>query len=350
LVFGRRFSCIVVAIVTLLGGRPAGQPAPAAPCTFPDADVAWIQRALDGWEQVSREFLRTDPNPLPWIVLYDTACVWHLNPDSSITGARVVETTLTFAGRMVPVRAIGHSGTFLLPSGGPGEVEMKASTSLYRNGRAAFFAMAMPSVWRTKDVSVPTRAEYLQGVFSHEMTHIRLLPSVNRRVRELAKEHDLPLPMNDDVIQSVFERVDGFESAFNRERDQFFRAVAAHDPVKRAGLTKRGLDLARQRQARFFTGANAAYAEIESLFLMLEGVGQWAAYRLSKARGGHELEAIRLIRDDRKFWSQDEGLALFLLIDALAPGWQARIFSAPVSPYALLEEALKLETAALKIR
>ena len=44
----------------------------------------------------------------------------------------------------------------------------------------------MPSVWQTKDVSKPTRAEYLQGVFSHEMTHTRLLVAINRRVRELA--------------------------------------------------------------------------------------------------------------------------------------------------------------------
>jgi hypothetical protein len=356
LVLGRRFSCIAVAIVTLLAGRAEGQRLPAAaPCTFTASEVAWIQRALDGWEQVSREFLRTDPDPLPWIVFYDNACVWHLNADSSIAGARVIETTLTFAGRMVPVRGLTHTGTFLLPSGGPGEVEMKASTSLYRNGRAAFFAMAMPSVWRTKDVSGPTRAEYLQGVFSHEMTHTRLLPAVNGRVRELAQAHDLPLPMNDDVVQSVFEKVDGFEPAFNRERDHFFRAAAAPDAARRIELTRRGLEVARQRRARYFTGPNAAYAEIESLFLMLEGVGQWAAYRLSKARVGHELEAIRLMRDDRRFWSQDEGLALFLLIDALVPGWQSRIFAGtPVSPYALLEEAantaIKTESNSAKRR
>jgi hypothetical protein len=338
----RRIPGIVAVLVTLMAGQPSGQPAPAVSCTFPEAEVAWIQRALDGWEQVSREFLRTDPTPLPWIVLYDAGCVWHLNPDSTVTGARVVDTPLKFAGRLVPVRAAAHSGTFLLPSGGPGEVEMKASTSLYRNGRAAFFAMAMPSIWRTRDVSVPTRAEYLQGVFSHEMTHIRLLPSVNRRVREIAKQHDLPSPMNDDIIQTTFENVDGFESAFKRERDELFRAAMAPDPSKRAALLKRALDLVRQRQARYFTGANAAYAEIESLFLMLEGVGQWAAFRLSKARDGNEIEAIRLMRDDRRYWSQDEGLALFLLIDALVPDWQSRIFTdKPASPFQLLEAVVK---------
>ena len=58
---------------------------------------------------------------------------------------------------------------------------------------------------------------------------------------------------------------------------------------------------------------------------MLEGVGQWAAYRLTKARTGSETETLRLVRDNRRYWSQDEGLALFLLIDALVPGWQARV-------------------------
>ena len=339
---GRRLSCIVAAVVTLIAGRPSAQPAPAVACTFKDAEVAWIQRALDGWEKVSREFLLTDPNPLPWIVLYDAGCVWHLNPDSSITGSRVVDTMLKFSGRSVAVRAAAHTGTFLLPSGAPGEVEMKGSTSLYRNGRAAYFMMAMPSVWRSKDVSIPTRAEYLQGVFSHEMTHIRLLPSVNRRVKEIAREHDLPSPINDDFIQMQFQEVGGFESAFKRERDHFYRAAVTLEPDKRAALARRALEMAKQRRTRYFTGTTAAYAEVESIFLMLEGVGQWAAFRLSKARAGNESEAIRLMRDDRRYWSQDEGLALFLLIDALVPGWQKRIFTDnPASPYTLLEEALR---------
>jgi hypothetical protein len=335
--------------MSLFGASPYGQPASVPTCTFPDADAAWIQRALDGWEQASREFLLTDPNPLPWIVLYDAQCVWHLNPDSSIIGARAVDAALTFAGRAVPVRSAPHTGTFVLPSGAPGEVEMKASASLYRGGRAAFFAMAMPSVWRTRDVSAPTRAEYLQGVFSHEMTHIRLLPSVNRRVKELARQHDLPLPMNDDIIQMVFETVSGFESAVNRERDHFYRAVREPSAEKRLRHARRGLELARARRDRYFTGANRAYAEIESLFLMLEGVGQWAAYRLSHARNGSEVQSLRLMRDDRRYWSQDEGLALFILIDALLPGWQTRVFTAsPATPFDLLEEAVN--DAALKAR
>jgi hypothetical protein len=219
---------------------------------------------------------------------------------------------------------------------------MKASTSLYRNGRSAFFVMAMPSVRQTTDVSAPTRAEYLQGVFSHEMTHTRLLVDINRRVRELTRKNDLVYPINDDLIQSEFRRASGFEAAVKREREQFYRAALEPASDRQRQLTVKALEWVRARHARYFTGPSAAYAELESLFLTMEGVWQWAAYRLARRRaGGNDAEALRLVRDNKKYWSQDEGLALFLLVDALVPNWQSRVFApAPASPFALLEEAV----------
>jgi hypothetical protein len=335
--------CVALAVSLPALARASQPPAAAVPCSFPAAELEWLQRALDGWSLVSREFLRADPAPLPWVVLFDATCVWHLNPDASLpASARTMTTPLTFAGAAVPVRALAHTGTLEQPNGVPMTVEMKASTSLYRNGRAAFFVMAMPSVWRSRDGSGPARAEYLQGVFSHEMTHTRLLVAINRRVRDLARTHDLVYPINDDVIQTEFHRVGGFAAAVNRERDLLYRAALEPALDRKRDLAARALDLVRSRHARYFTGANAAYAELETLFLTMEGVGQWAAYRLTTARaGGNEAESLRLVRDNRRFWSQDVGLALFLLVDALVPDWQARIFSpAPASPLALLEESL----------
>ena len=67
---------------------------------FRPSEIAWLQRALDGWHQVSRQFLLIDPSPLPWIVLFDASCVWHLSSDSTLIREAVpVQTTLTFAGR-----------------------------------------------------------------------------------------------------------------------------------------------------------------------------------------------------------------------------------------------------------
>jgi hypothetical protein len=199
-------------------------------------------------------------------------------------------------------------------------------------------------VWPTKTRSAQARGEYLQGAFSHEMTHTRLLVPINRRVRELARQHDLVYPINDDVVQAQFQKVRGFEAAINRERDALYRAAAEPDPVRRRALAITALDLVRARRARYFTGSTAAYADLEDLFLTMEGVGQWTAYQVARMRpGGSDAEALRLVRDNRKYWSQDEGLALFLLVDALVPGWQPQIFTAPMpaSPIELLGASLR---------
>jgi hypothetical protein len=314
------------------------------PCTFPPAEVAWLQGALDHWARVARTSLRIDPSPLPLIVLFDRSCVWRLSSDAAPEPQwKPADVSLVFAGALVRVSSASHGGTVTLPSGAAVAIEPRASTALYRNSRDAFVSIAMPSVWQLKTLSAQTRGEYLQGAFSHEMTHTRLLVAINRRVRELARKHDLVYPINDDVVQAQFRQVRGFEAAIDRERDALYRAAAEPDPVRRRALAAKALDLVRTRRARYFTGSSAAYAELESLFLTMEGVGQWAAYQVARTRtGGSDAEALRLVRDDRKYWSQDEGLALFLLVDTLVPDWQPRVFAAPLpaSPIDLLAERL----------
>jgi hypothetical protein len=100
----------------------------------------------------------------------------------------------------------------------------------------------------------------------------------------------------------------------------------------------------RERQAKYFQGSKANYTEIEERFLTMEGAGQWAAYRLAKARrvvGASDVQALDLVRDRREFWSQDQGLAVILLLDQLVPNWQEHMFDTlPPSPLTMLEEAV----------
>jgi len=88
---------------------------------------------------------------------------------------------------------------------------------------------------------------------------------------------------NDDVVQSRFGRTAGFERAFRQERDLFYQAAAQKDSAKQRVLVRRGLDFVRQRHTRYFTGSNRAYAEIESLFLTMEGAGPASPFRLLEA-------------------------------------------------------------------
>ena len=337
-----------LAVSTLLCGALAVTSAPQVdePCELSAADTAWVQGALDGWTLVSRTFLHVDAGPLPWVVLFDASCVWHLAPGPTVDArARPVTAALTFDGSPVAVRAQRHRGMVQLPNGADVPAAVKASTALYRNGRVPFLAMSLPALWRSDPhyARSPHKAEYLQGVMIHEMTHTRQLTAINRRVRDIAKTNDLPLPINDDVVQARFGRAAGFKRAFQQERDLFYQAAAQTDPVKQRAVARQALDLVRQRHARYFAGVNKPYAEIEGLFLTMEGAGQWAAYRFMKSRagdGGRGENTVALLRGSRRAWSEDEGLALFLLLDAMVPSWQEKIFAVtPASPVELLDAA-----------
>ena len=345
-IFVATLGCVALATGSSLaqGASPPGEPI----CEFRDADAQWVQRALDGWELVRRDFLKLEPRPLPWIILFDAACVWDLAPAEPplVPDATMLSTSLTFAGGPVSVRATPHTGTVLLPNRVEIPIEVKASTALYRNGRATFFVMSMPSVWRSdrRHGTKPFLDEYLQGVFVHELTHTAQLVPINRRLRQLVGRSDVPAQLTDDVIQARFSHQRGFGRAIQRERDQFYRAIATSNPALQRDLVRKTLALVRDRHARYFTQANEVYEEIESLFLTMEGAAQWAAYRLARARGRAQQApqlALNLVRDDSRYWSQEQGLALFLLLDALVPNWQDRVMTRiPPSPFALLEEAV----------
>src|SRR5689334_16823000 len=80
------------------------------PCALSRADVRWLQGALDGWYRVSKDFLLLDPKPLPWIVLFDSECTWHLAAGEEVPGSGPAEIRLTYAGEPVSASILHHDG------------------------------------------------------------------------------------------------------------------------------------------------------------------------------------------------------------------------------------------------
>ncbi|MGE0527795.1 MAG: hypothetical protein AB7P49_12075, partial [Bdellovibrionales bacterium] len=109
-------------------------------------------------------------------------------------------------------------------------------------------------------------------------------------------------------------------------------------------LAREGLSRVRARHKRWFSGKNKKYVQLDEVFLTLEGLGNWTAYAwLVHPKGGRMTKetALKGFRRDGKQWSQDEGLALFLVIDRLMPGWQSLAFAdKPKEVFSLLEQAL----------
>ena len=101
--------------------------------------------------------------------------------------------------------------------------------------------------------------------------------------------------------------------------------------------------MGRHASAARDTGRTAYWAEFDDVFLTMEGLGQWLAYSwYVSARGPHIAPevALREVRRGGRYWTQDEGLALFLVVDRLVPGWQRLAFAKqPLLAEALLARA-----------
>jgi hypothetical protein len=332
-----------------------GQDEREATCTLTEAESRWIQTVLGGWEQVGTEILELQPQGLPWVVLFSESCAWHVAPDTTIlVGADPVSAGLTYSGEAVPVRAKPHGNGdgVWLPNGSLVPVGGTAFTSIYVDAAGEhepFVALALIEVWRERfppdagPAFVARMVATFLGVAIHELVHTRQIKDVARRIEELRSQYTLPERLGDRTVEERFRDEPGFREAHDAETDLLYRAASEIDQEHKLALVREALSLIRARQAEHFTGAEAIYKQLEELFLNMEGVAVWAAYKFSQMDPAFDIG----IGDDpvasraRNTWAQDQGLALYLLIDELVPDWRSRTLGPELaSPYGMLEEAV----------
>ncbi len=314
-----------------------------ASCRASGGDHAWAAGALATWESVAAEDLSADERHLPLIVFFDARCVWRIGGEAPV-GAAETQAVLSVGGREVVAFGTPHGGTVRLPDGGrlPVQVTSFAATTEGSDSRP-FLVMALPSVWRAQPshAAEPRLDLLMRAVFAHEMTQTLQTRGLGRRVSELEKLHELGAGLDDNIIQKRFGKRPAFAGAYGRERDLLFAAARARDAEHRRSLARGALTTMRARRAAAFTGIDAPYAELEDLFLNFEGSANWSAYRVVRRGGLDEEAAIDLVRRGGRRWSQDEGLALFLLFDTALPGWQRRVLSDdPAAVETLLAEVV----------
>ncbi len=319
------------------------QSIPPSICELSEDNANFLQKALDGWEETSRNLLGIDPKPLPWIVYLDSSCAWHLVPGPNKNfDAQPRNLPLTFQGERVRTFVVAHDGTVILPDGKPVRVSAMAQAALFDRGRQAYVVLAAPDVWHqdAKVAEDPNLDYMLFGLLSHEIVHTRQLGLISNRINGLANRYILPERIDDDIIEQQFQDVDGFEDSYRKETDLFYQAVAATNPERRRLLVSSALALVDERRRRYFTETDAVYAELEDMFLNMEGLGTWLAFRLAETGAGFDKNP-RVFQWRESNWSHEQGLALFLLLETMVPSWQARILGPDLpSPYTLLRQAL----------
>jgi len=312
------FMLLAVSLIEARAASAAREPATRAPCGFPTTDSAWTATALDGWQRASSRALHAPSIRFPTLVLFDSLCSYTLLP------AMRPEVDVTFigAGQPFAIRGAPHAGTIRLPNGETLPASLVSFASRMRNGDM-FFVMSLPSIWRASG-----RSDTLAtAVFLHEFTHTQST-ALGSRIDALIRR-GLPEQIDDDVIQKRFDSLPAFRSAYERERDLLFESARAPTRDLAVRAARRALAAIDARRTRFFRGSNALYGEAEDVFLSMEGTGQWAAYLwLTDPQGGamSDEDALPYIRRGGRRWSQDEGLAILLVLSRLAPDAPREMF------------------------
>lgn len=331
-----RAARVLPLLLTLGACAVASRGAPR--CQMSGATQSWIEGSLAAWDEVRERSLRLPPAATPPFIFFDRYCAYELSTlGLGSLRLRAGRDTLRGQGR-------AHGGRIDLPNGLTLPVRAEAFASLLPGDSATFLVMSLEDVWRRDRLYHSENEDwpaYLRRAFVHEMAHARQLVARAPMLRLAAGRVGLE-NFDDDVIQQRFDSVPGFREAVRNETALLFRAAATPSEAERRHLAHQAIRLMKERRLVVYGGTDAPWARVEQLLLDMEGAAQWAALAHVGRRSRLGPDARReIVRGSRQYWSQDQGLALYMVLDALVPDWSARMFSAdPPTAIELIERAL----------
>lgn len=321
-------------LVTACAAAPAATPRSAtvapASCALSAADQAWLDRAMEAWDLTSRKITHIPRAEPIQAVIFDAGCM--LTSSTAMNGGPQTWT------------AARHPGQVSLPNGEtiPANVISFATT----NDKGNFFVMSTPSVWRAGDVNEQFGLETLMvAVLIHEGTHVAQFPTYGARMSALSERFGLPESFNDDSIQERFRNNAEFSASVTREIDLLLAAATARDRPSALRMAREARALMRARQDKFYPEKDAYLREAEDIWLSLEGSAQWAGYQwVIRPDGGAVPASVAFLAFGKrgKWWSQEEGFALFMALDRLAGDkWKRHAFGdGAKTALQMLDEAL----------
>jgi hypothetical protein len=256
-------------------------------------------------------------------VFYDSSCVYTTS-DVTVGGVAAGNGP-TLHGTKLPWRSARHGGTLTLPDSSTVPVQLMSFANVDRK-TGPFFVMAAPDYWAQLGHG---QEQGLTGVFLHEFAHTRQIRGIAHVIGPIDSMWSFPEELNDDAVQTHFGSDSVYVAAYMAERDLLYRAAAADSLAEVRALAAQALEMIRSRHARWFTGDMAVFAILDDTFLSLEGCGQWSAYAwLAHPKGGglDRDAAVARMLGRRRWWAQDEGLGLMLVVDRLLPEWPSLVF------------------------
>lgn len=309
---------------------------------FYNATKKWFS----AWKLVSRDIYKIDKvRPVEFIFfddkyVYSTSNVTIKN-GFTIKGNRLLN--LNFKWKKVL-----HNDSIVLPDKSVVPVNlMSFAAEIPNESNKSFFVMPLPSFWEKSGViSKELGLENLiTGIFIHEFSHSQQMQNFGKQITKYEKKNNFSVQFNDDIVQSIFSKNKVYSKYYKKEVEFFFEATKGKIFNKKSVIN--GLKLMEQRQKKYFKEEYINLIQIDNFFLTMEGLGQYSMFLwLTHTKGGNIKREIAIdgVRRGGKWWSQDEGFALFLILDKLteSKNWARDMFGENTESIIILINKLNL--------
>lgn len=308
-----------------------------------------VNRWFDGWDLVSRKVFKIKNSTPVEFVFFDDKYVYSTSNVTIPKGEKVKGPK--FDGKNLSWKKALHDDWIILPDKQGVPVGMMSFASAIPNESKAYFTMPLLSYWEKNKIKSDELGlqNLTTGVFVHEFSHSQQMENFGKRISKYEKTNSLETELTDNIVQEIFGENDSYNELYKKEFDTFFTAFKAQEKSVKNLNTLNGLDLLKGRQQQFFTGNYQIFSELDNLFLTMEGIGQFAMYAwMIHPEGGNipSEKAIAGVRRGGKFWSQEEGFILFLLLDSYAKPdkWAKDLFGTkPVNVTDLLRQRARVK-------
>jgi len=282
-------------------------------------DLAFLQDTkywFDAWQLISSEVFKINTVKPVQFVFFDDQYVYSTSEITvpkgvSVKGNDLMNLKLTWKKNL-------HHDTLTLPNQKKVPIGLMSYAS-ESNGNA-FFVMPLLSFWQNVGVTSKELGteKLVTGVFLHEFSHSQQMENFGKKISAYEKATHFDVPFSDDILQHLFDKNEAYLSLFKQEVSFLYSSVK--DEKLDQTLLDKALKTMQNRQQTFFKGKFVALKEIDCIFLTMEGLGQYAMYLwLIHPKGGNIAipDALAGVRRGGKWWSQEEGFGLFLVLDRL---------------------------------
>lgn len=300
---------------------------------------------FSAWELISKDIYHIRKASPVEFVFFDEKYVYSTSSTtiadgSPIKGCNLLNLKLNW-------KKAPHNGTITMPDKATIPIGlMSFASEIPHETNKSFFAMPLPSYWMKSGVESKELGleNLITGVFIHEFSHSQQMQNFGKQITLYEKNNTFEVDFNDDIVQTLFKNNTTYVKIYNQEVNLLYGAIK-NNSLDKPFLNK-AFELMKKRQKEYFKEEYKELTDIDNFFLTMEGLGQYSMFLwLTHPKGGNikKEDAIEGVRRNKNWWSQDEGFALFLVLDNLSKSkkWAKEMFgNNTVSVTSIIEQSI----------